>query len=74
MKNTVQKTIKELKLYWNEDDEDIELTDVDEEKGAVIVKLKGAGVHYPKSLMGIQLAVEEFLKSSGLKHCPSCGH
>ncbi len=62
LKIRLEKVIKELRTYLNEDGEDLELTDVDEEKGVVKVRLKGASVHYHKSLITLQLEVEEFLR------------
>ena len=62
MKNKVMKAIEELRPYLQADGGDIELTDVDEEKGVVKVKLKGACAHCPMSQITLQLGVEQFLK------------
>jgi Fe-S cluster biogenesis protein NfuA len=42
LKTKVEKAIQALRPYLQADGGDIELTDVDEEKGVVKVKLKGA--------------------------------
>jgi len=62
LKTQVEKAIEELRPYLQADGGDIELTDVDEEKGTVKVKLKGACAHCPMSQITLQLGVEEFLK------------
>ena len=62
MKTKVEKAIEELRPYLQADGGDIELTDVDEEKGIVKVRLKGACAHCPMAQMTLQLGVEEFLK------------
>ena len=62
MKTEVEKAIQELRPYLQGDGGDIELVDVDEEKGVVRVRLKGACAHCPMSQMTVQLGVEESLK------------
>jgi len=42
LKTKVEKAIQELRPHLQADGGDIELTDVDEEKGVVKVRLKGA--------------------------------
>jgi Fe-S cluster biogenesis protein NfuA len=62
LKTKVEKAIQELRPYLQADGGDIELTDVDEEKGVVKVKLKCACAHCPMSQITLQLGVEQFLK------------
>ena len=62
MKDKVMKAIEELRPYLQADGGDIELADVDEDKGVVKVKLKGACVGCPMSQSTLQLGVEQFLK------------
>ena len=62
MKTEVEKAIEELRPYLQGDGGDIELVDVDEEKGVVRVRLKGACAHCPMSQMTLQLGVEASLK------------
>ncbi|MFQ6081537.1 MAG: NifU family protein [Candidatus Bathyarchaeia archaeon] len=62
MKKRVEKAVEELRPYLQADGGDIELADVDEEKGVVRVRLKGACVGCPMSQMTLQLGVEKFLK------------
>jgi len=62
MKNKVMKAIEELRPYLQADGGDIELADVDEDKGVVKVRLKGACVGCPMAQSTLQLGVEQFLK------------
>ena len=62
MKTKVERAIEELRPHLQADGGDIELADVDEEKGVVRVRLKGACAHCPMSQITLQLGVEEFLK------------
>ena len=62
MKTKVEKAIEELRPYLQADGGDIELTDVDEEKGVAKVRLKGACARCPMSQITLQLGVEEFLR------------
>jgi Fe-S cluster biogenesis protein NfuA len=62
LKNKVMKAIEELRPYLQADGGDIELADVDEDKGVVKVRLKGACVGCPMSQSTLQLGVEQFLK------------
>ena len=62
LKKRVEKAVEELRPYLQADGGDIELADVDEEKGVVRVRLKGACVGCPMSQMTLQLGVEKFLK------------
>jgi len=62
MKNKVMKAVEELRPYLQADGGDIELADVDEDKGVVKVRLKGACVGCPMAQSTLQLGVEKFLK------------
>ena len=62
MKNKVIKAIEELRPHLQADGGDIELADVDEDKGVVKVRLKGACVGCPMAQTTLQLGVEKFLK------------
>ena len=62
MKTEVEKAIQELRPYLQADGGDIELTDVDEEKGVVKVRLKGACHGCPMAQTILQLGVEQILK------------
>jgi len=62
LKNKVMKAIEELRPYLQADGGDIELADVDENKGVVKVRLKGACVGCPMAQSTLQLGVEKFLK------------
>ena len=62
MKTKVEKAIEELRPYLQADGGDIELADVDEDKGIVRVRLKGACVGCPMAQSTLQLGVEQFLK------------
>lgn len=62
MKTKVEKAIEELRPYLQADGGDIELTDVDEEKGVAKVRLKGACARSPMSQITLQLGIEEFLR------------
>lgn len=62
MKNKVMKAIEELRPYLQADGGDIELADVDEDKGVVKVRLKGACVGCPMAQSTLQMGVEQFLK------------
>jgi len=62
LKNKVMKAIEELRPYLQADGGDIELADVDEDKGVVKVRLKGACAGCPMAQSTLQLGVEQFLK------------
>jgi len=62
LKARVVKAIEELRPYLQADGGDIELADVDEDKGVVKVRLKGACVGCPMAQSTLQLGVEQFLK------------
>jgi len=62
VKNKVMKAIEELRPYLQADGGDIELADVDEDKGVVKVRLKGACVGCPMAQSTLQLGVEQFLR------------
>jgi Fe-S cluster biogenesis protein NfuA len=62
LKDKVMKAIEELRPYLQADGGDIELANVDEDKGVVKVRLKGACVGCPMSQSTLQLGVEQFLK------------
>jgi len=62
LKNKVMKAIEELRPYLQADGGDIELADVDEDKGVVKVRLKGACVGCPMAQSTLQLGVEQFLR------------
>jgi len=62
LKNRVEKAIEELRPRLQADGGDIELADVDEEKGVVKVRFKGACAGCPMSQMTLQLGVKTFLK------------
>jgi Fe-S cluster biogenesis protein NfuA len=62
LKNKVMKAVEELRPYLQADGGDIELADVDEDKGVVKVRLKGACVGCPMAQSTLQLGVEKFLK------------
>lgn len=64
MKKKVEKAIEQLRPHLKADGGDIELADVDEERGVVKVRLKGACVGCPMSQMTLQLGVEKFLKKN----------
>lgn len=64
MKKKVEKAIEQLRPHLQADGGDIELADVDEERGVVKVRLKGACVGCPMSQMTLQLGVEKFLKKN----------
>lgn len=62
MKTEVEKVIEELRPYLQADGGDIELAGIDEEKGVVKVRLKGACQGCPGARMTLQLRVEQVLK------------
>jgi Fe-S cluster biogenesis protein NfuA len=62
LKDKVMKAVEELRPYLQADGGDIELADVDEDKGVVKVRLKGACVGCPMAQSTLQLGVEKFLK------------
>jgi Fe-S cluster biogenesis protein NfuA len=62
LKTKVEKAIEELRPYLQADGGDIELKDVDEEKGVVKVRLTGACHGCPMAQITLQLGVEQFLK------------
>jgi len=62
LKDKVMKAIEELRPYLQADGGDIELADMDEDKGIVRVRLKGACVGCPMAQSTLQLGVEQFLK------------
>ncbi len=62
MKAEVEKAIRELRPYLQSDGGDIDLVEVDEEKGVVKVSLRGACHGCPKAQTTLQLGVEQFLK------------
>jgi Fe-S cluster biogenesis protein NfuA len=62
LKTKVEKAIQELRPSLQADGGDIELKDVDEEKGVVKVAFKGACHGCPMAQTTLQLGVEQFLK------------
>ena len=62
LKNKVIKAIEELRPHLQADGGDIELAEVDEDKGVVKVRLKGACVGCPMAQSTLQLGVEQFLR------------
>ena len=62
VEDKVEKALKELRPQLQADGGDIELADVDEDKGVVKVRLKGACVGCPMAQSTLQLGVEQFLK------------
>jgi Fe-S cluster biogenesis protein NfuA len=62
LRTKVEKAIEELRPHLQADGGDIELVDVDAEKGVVKVKLTGACASCPMSQMTLQLGVKQFLK------------
>jgi Fe-S cluster biogenesis protein NfuA len=62
MKTEVEKVIEEIRPYLQADGGDIELAGIDEEKGVVRVRLKGACQGCPGARMTLQLRVEQVLK------------
>jgi len=62
LKTKVEKAIEELRPYLQADGGDIELVDVDAEKGLVRVRLTGACHGCPMAQTTLQLGVEGFLK------------
>lgn len=62
MKTEVEKAIEELRPYLQADGGDIELVDVDVEKGIVRVRLRGACAGCPMAQMTLQLGVKQFLR------------
>ncbi|MGQ9461200.1 MAG: NifU family protein [Candidatus Bathyarchaeaceae archaeon] len=62
LKDKVMKAVEELRPHLQADGGDIELADVNEDKGVVKVRLKGACVGCPMAQSTLQLGVEKFLK------------
>ncbi len=62
VKTKVEKAIEEIRPYLQADGGDIELTGIDEDKGVVRVRLKGACHGCPGAKMTLKLGVEQFLK------------
>ena len=69
MKEQVQKVLNEIRPHIQADGGDIELVDVDEDKGVVKVRLKGACVGCPMAQMTLAEGVGRNLKEkvSGVK-------
>ena len=63
MKEEIQKVLDEVRPSLQADGGDVELVDVDEEKGIVKVKLQGACVGCPMSQMTLQEGIGRALKS-----------
>ena len=63
MKEEIQKVLDEVRPSLQADGGDVELVDVDEEKGIVRVKLQGACVGCPMSQMTLQEGIGRALKS-----------
>jgi len=62
MKEQIQNILKELRPSLQADGGDVELVDVDEEKGEVKVRLQGACQHCPMSAMTLQEGIARVLK------------
>lgn len=62
MKTEVEKAIEEIRPYLQADGGDIELAGIDEEKGVVKVRLKGACHGCPGARLTLQMRVEQVLK------------
>lgn len=62
MKEEVKKVLQTIKPTIQSDGGDVELVDVDEEKGIVKLKLKGACTHCPMSEMTLQQGIGRVLK------------
>ncbi len=63
MKEEVKKVIEEIRPSLQADGGDVELINVDEKKGIVELKLKGACVGCPMSQMTLQEGIGRVLKS-----------
>lgn len=59
----VQKTIETLRPYLQSDGGDMELVSVDEDEGVVYLRLQGACVGCPSSMMTLQMGIENQLKT-----------
>jgi Fe-S cluster biogenesis protein NfuA len=66
MREKVEEALNEIRPALQADGGDIELVEVDEEKGVVKVKLTGACAGCPMAQMTLQMGVERELK----KHVP----
>jgi Fe-S cluster biogenesis protein NfuA len=62
MKEQVKKVLETIRPALQADGGDIELVDVDEDKGVVKVRLQGACGHCPMSRMTLKHGVEARLK------------
>jgi Fe-S cluster biogenesis protein NfuA len=63
IKKQVEEILNEVRPSLQADGGDVELVDVDEEKGIVKVKLTGACAHCPMSALTLQEGVEKVIKS-----------
>ncbi len=62
MRQEVEKVIAEVRPYLQADGGDVELIDVDEQKGVVKVKLTGACGSCPMSIMTLKAGIEQRIK------------
>ena len=62
MRQEVEKIIAAIRPAIQADEGDIELIDVDEEKGVVTVELKGACVTCPASTQTLKAGIERIMK------------
>jgi Fe-S cluster biogenesis protein NfuA len=62
MKEKVQEALDKVRPMLQRDGGDVELVDVDEDKGAVTVRLTGACKGCPMSQMTLKSGIERFLR------------
>ena len=62
MRQEVEKIIATIRPAIQADEGDIELIDVDEEKGVITVELKGACVTCPASTQTLKAGIERIMK------------
>ena len=63
MKKEVEKILEEIKPSLQADGSNVELVNVDEDKGVVQVRLTGACSHCPMSAMTLQDGIARVLKA-----------
>lgn len=62
MKKKVEKVLEEIRPSLKADGGDVELVDIDEEKGIVKLRLTGACAGCPFSTMTLKMGIEKILK------------
>ena len=62
MKKEVEKILEKIRPGLQMDGGDVELVDVDEEKGIVKVRLQGSCSHCPMSQMTLKMGIEAEIK------------